>query len=134
MFKIQADYEDMPVAEARLQAFAQEHDIPDGTVSRLSLMLDEVLNNIISHGYVGDSGGEIEISFKVLGGAVEVAVADQGIPFNPLTLEPPDTGLSIEERGIGGLGVHLVRSLADDVTYQHEGQRNVLTLVKKFVV
>lgn len=128
-FRIRAASEDMSVAEAVLGAFAQEHGIPEGIVSKLSVMLDEVLSNIISYAYPSDSEEEIEISLEVIGGRVELAITDRGLPFNPLTSEPPDTGISIEEREIGGVGIHLVRTLADGVTYRREGEKNVLTVV-----
>ena len=59
-----------------------------------------------------------------------MTVADDGIPFNPLSIAPPDTGLSVEDRRIGGLGIHLVRNIMDEVTYNRRTDRNVVILVK----
>jgi anti-sigma regulatory factor (Ser/Thr protein kinase) len=59
-----------------------------------------------------------------------VAIEDDGIPFNPLEKETPDTDLPLEERKIGGLGIHLVRNLMDKVSYQRRVDKNRLTLVK----
>ena len=59
-----------------------------------------------------------------------MTTSDDGIPSNPLGAGTPDTSLPLERRAIGGLGIHLVRSLVDDVTYQRRIDRNVLTLVK----
>ena len=61
-----------------------------------------------------------------------LTIIDDGIPFNPLTPETPDTNTPIEERELGGLGIHLVRTLADEATYQRQADKNVLTLVKQF--
>ncbi len=59
-----------------------------------------------------------------------MTIADDGVPFNPLGAEAPDIDASLEEREIGGLGIHLVRSLMDDVSYQRRIGKNVMTLVK----
>ena len=61
---------------------------------------------------------------------LEIIIADEGIPFNPLSVPEPDVHVPIEERMIGGLGIFMIRKLADDVTYERDGNRNVLTLVK----
>jgi len=59
-----------------------------------------------------------------------LTVSDDGVPFDPLAVAPPDTSLPLEQRPLGGLGIHLVRHLVDEVTYERRGDRNVLTLVK----
>ena len=59
-----------------------------------------------------------------------MTITDDGMPFNPLSAEAPDTDLSLEDREIGGLGIHLVRNLIDDVTYNRRIDKNVMTLVK----
>jgi anti-sigma regulatory factor (Ser/Thr protein kinase) len=57
-------------------------------------------------------------------------VSDNGIPFDPTTKENADTTLSAEDREIGGLGIHLVRQLMDEIHYRREEDTNVLTLIK----
>ncbi len=59
-----------------------------------------------------------------------MSITDDGIPFNPFGVETPDTKLSLEEREIGGLGIHLVRKVMDKVSYQRRIDKNVVTLVK----
>jgi anti-sigma regulatory factor (Ser/Thr protein kinase) len=58
-------------------------------------------------------------------------IVDSGMPFDPTLKEEVDTTLSAEERPIGGLGIHLVRKLMDDISYQYVDNKNVLTLKKK---
>jgi sigma-B regulation protein RsbU (phosphoserine phosphatase) len=60
-----------------------------------------------------------------------VTISDDGLPFNPLSAKAPDTKASLEDRDIGGLGIHLVRSMVDDVSYHRRIDKNVLTLVKQ---
>ncbi len=59
-----------------------------------------------------------------------MTVADDGKPFNPFLLAAPDTGQSVEEREVGGLGVHLVRNVMDEVSYHRRTDRNVVILIK----
>ncbi len=58
-----------------------------------------------------------------------MTISDDGVPFNPLTAATPDTGLSVADREIGGIGIHLVRNLVDEVSYQRRIDKNVLTLI-----
>jgi anti-sigma regulatory factor (Ser/Thr protein kinase) len=60
-----------------------------------------------------------------------IQVADDGVPFNPVDAPPPDLDLPIEERPIGGLGIHIVRSLVDTIEHRRDDGRNVLTMTKK---
>jgi anti-sigma regulatory factor (Ser/Thr protein kinase) len=57
-------------------------------------------------------------------------VSDDGVSFNPLAVAPPDTTSPLEQRQLGGLGIHLVRSLTDEATYLRQDGRNVIRLVK----
>ena len=65
------------------------------------------------------------------GERIVVSIADDGIPFNPFDADTPDTDLALEERTLGGLGIHLVLKVMDKVAYQRRTDKNVLTLVKK---
>jgi anti-sigma regulatory factor (Ser/Thr protein kinase) len=86
--------------------------------------------NIISYGYVDKARHEIGIKVSLTHDAVVIVIMDDGLPFNPFTREEPDTELSIEERGIGGLGIHLVKNVMDEAYYKRHVDRNVITIVK----
>jgi anti-sigma regulatory factor (Ser/Thr protein kinase) len=107
------------------------HDLPDKVVSDLNLALEEVITNIIRHGYEGREDREVTIVCDVAAEAVAVTVEDDGVPFNPLQLPDPDLTIPLEERQVGGLGVYLVRQLMDEVDYRAEGGRNILRLTKR---
>ena len=64
---------------------------------------------------------------------LSVTVEDEGLPFNPFARSAPDTTLSLEEREIGGLGIHLVRKMMDEVSYVRRTGRNVVNVVKHIV-
>jgi anti-sigma regulatory factor (Ser/Thr protein kinase) len=81
------------------------------------LVFNELLNNTISYAYLDEQEHEITIRVELGGDRLTITVSDDGIPFNPFQAAAPDTSLSIEERDIGRLGIHLVRNVMDDVSY-----------------
>jgi sigma-B regulation protein RsbU (phosphoserine phosphatase) len=113
----------------KFEEFAEEFGVPLPIVMKFSLMFDDLLNNVISYAYKDDRDHEIEVRMELAGGRLIVTIADDGVPFNPLSVMAPRTDLALEEREIGGLGIHLVRNLVDEVSYQRRIDRNVLTLM-----
>jgi anti-sigma regulatory factor (Ser/Thr protein kinase) len=97
---------------------------------RVNLVFDEILSNIISYAYQDDAGHEIKIGIDLTAEKLLVSIEDDGIPFNPFAREEPDTSLPIEDREIGGLGIHLVKNVMDEVTYHRRQDANLLVLSK----
>ncbi|QFR32553.1 ATP-binding protein [Ancylobacter sp. TS-1] len=112
----------------RLQAFVEAEDIPPTPAYRLLLAADEFFNNAVDYGYPDGRPGEIAIHVCRAGEALEMTFSDDGDPFDPFEAPAPDLDGQIEQRRIGGLGVHLVRTLADSFAYRRENGRNVVTL------
>jgi serine/threonine-protein kinase RsbW/sigma-B regulation protein RsbU (phosphoserine phosphatase) len=94
------------------------------------MVFDEMLSNIISYAYHDEDEHDIEIRVELSENRLTVSIVDDGIPFNPIGVEIPDTELSLEERKVGGLGIHLVRNLMDKVSYQRRIDKNIVTFVK----
>lgn len=118
---------------AAFTAFAEAHAVPPAIRRSLNVALDELLNNTIVHGFAGRTGGAVTIEAELRADRLTVTLTDDGTPFNPLvavSAPSPNTARSVEERQIGGLGLHLVRRMMDDVGYHRRGDRNVVTLVK----
>jgi anti-sigma regulatory factor (Ser/Thr protein kinase) len=111
---------------------APEWALSPSSLNAINVSLDEVLTNIISYGY--DDGAAHSIAIRVAletDGQVTIEVADDGKPFNPLETPEPDTDADIDDRPIGGLGIHLVLKLMDEVAYRRETDRNILTLKRR---
>jgi anti-sigma regulatory factor (Ser/Thr protein kinase) len=111
--------------------FATETNIPTSIGRKAKTALDDVLNNVVSYAFEGEEDHEIRVSLEFEGGSLTVIVADDGIPFDPLAQSEPQTDQPLEERMIGGLGIHLVRNLTDELRYRRESDSNVLTMVFK---
>jgi serine/threonine-protein kinase RsbW len=108
---------------------AREANLPESQVRELELLIEEVLMNVSRYSYPVGAPGMVTITYSVpASGEFAVEVCDQGIEFNPLTAEPPDLTLDLEQRPIGGLGILLLKSFAKSLTYRREQGWNRLTL------
>ena len=103
----------------------------DEMVFAVQLAVDEACSNTILYGYPAGEAGTITLTCSVDADAVLVTITDDGIPFDPLTAPPPRLDVPAEERPIGGLGIHFIRTVTDSVAYAREGERNVLSMEKK---
>ena len=126
-----AAVEQLPALVEFLQRAWQEEALPEGAAFPFELALDEVFMNVVMHGTTPDGPPrEVSVSLHHEGSAVTMVMADDGPPFDPLTLAAPDIDAPIEERELGGLGVFLVRELMDEVSYAYTGTHNELTMRK----
>ncbi|NND44742.1 MAG: SpoIIE family protein phosphatase [Xanthomonadales bacterium] len=139
-----------PMPEGRLQArfavdnaeiermaglvrrFGERYHLPAELTHDIALALEELFSNIISYGYDAPKAGEhsIALEIELVDGVLKIRLEDDGRAFSPDDAEPPDLGSPLEERRDGGLGLHFVRNLVDEVDYRREDDRNILTLVK----
>lgn len=127
--------DDLPRLAEAVEEFARAQDWPATLAYQIQLALEELALNIVNYGYddanrATSRGAEIEIVSDPV--AVTVRIVDDGRPFDPLQDAPaPDLDSSIEDRPVGGLGVHLVKTMMDETDYRHENGYNRLTLVKR---
>jgi len=116
---------------SELERFAQNHRIPEPDIHAFSLSLDELVTNTIAYGYDDQGPHEIRVRLALANGRLSAEVEDDGRPFNPLTAPQPDLTSAVEDRPVGGLGIHLVRSLMDHVDYRRESGKNHLMMRKQ---
>jgi sigma-B regulation protein RsbU (phosphoserine phosphatase) len=102
-----------------------------GTAMKMNLAIEEAVVNVMNYAYPAGEEGTVTIDAKADGTTLTFVIIDNGTPFDPTAKGEVDTTLSAEERGIGGLGIHLIRQLMDSINYERNNGRNVLTLVKK---
>jgi anti-sigma regulatory factor (Ser/Thr protein kinase) len=130
--RIENDLSEIAKVDEMLDEFAEQFGIPPAIAVTFHVIFDDLLNNLISYGFNDGQRHFIDISLESTANSLIVSIADDGMPFNPLDETAPDTTLSIEDRQIGGLGIHLAIKLVDDVRYQRTADKNVLTLTKSF--
>ncbi len=126
--------EAIPILQIAFEEYVAQWEGARPLIPTLNMALDDLLNNVVQYAFPNDPTEHyIEVEGDVHDGCVTLTIADDGIPFNPLSAAPPDLSLLLHEREIGGLGIHLVRSMFDEVTYHRNVGRNVLTVKKKLV-
>ena len=111
----------------------EEMDCPEETRIDVDVAVDELLGNIVQYAYRPGTGTvTVRVDTAKNPAAVTITFADRGSPFNPLAKEAPDTtSLPARERPMGGLGLYLVQSLVDEITYARRDGQNVLTVHKE---
>lgn len=124
-------FESLAAAVADVEGLVERCGGSIVTQRRFALAMDELVSNIIKYAYPGDDGRVIECEVARRDGAIEAVITDDGVAFNPLELSEPDTTLSLEAREIGGLGVHIVRRMFDDVRYERRDSRNITTIAQR---
>jgi anti-sigma regulatory factor (Ser/Thr protein kinase) len=129
--EIASDLSEIARVTVRLHAFGRTHALPETFVDRFVLALDELVANIIQYGLPTGGHDTILLSVTLDAARLSMELSDPGRAFDPLReTPPPDLDSPLEQRRVGGLGVHFVRTLMDEVTYRRQGDRNILTMSK----
>ncbi|MEW6143611.1 MAG: ATP-binding protein [Thermodesulfobacteriota bacterium] len=113
-----------------LNTYCEFRELPSNIVFALTLSLDEVVTNVISYGYDDHDEHNIDVTLRSGQGVIEIAVEDDGKPFNPLEYKTPDLKCPIDERPIGGLGIYLVKTYMSELEYRRLGGKNRLVMRK----
>jgi len=129
--RLPADPKEIERLNRIVRQFGDLHEVPGRTLYAVNLALDELVTNVILHGYDDRTDQEVKAHLTVREGVITAEVEDGGRAFNPLDAPTPDLNAALDERELGGLGIHLVRSLMDRVEYRREGEKNVLTVRKR---
>lgn len=114
-----------------VEDFGEVNAMSPKDIFQINLALDEVITNIISYAYEDSACHEIDVTFELAGSKLLITVSDDGRLFNPLHMPPPDLTASLEEKEMGGLGIHFVRQVMNHVAYEREAGRNKLLLHKE---
>ena len=125
--------EDLHQVEKAVDALAEELGWSLKLTNQVQLVLEELVVNVIHYGHEvpDDLAHKIFISMIASDEKLVLEIKDDGVAFDPLR-EGPTVNMesNIDDRKIGGLGIHLVRKLSNEIVYQREGEMNKLTIVK----
>lgn len=111
-----------------VEEFGDANKISDQQIYMINLALDELITNTVSYGLRGVTDPKIEIRLKVSPSGVVLVIEDNGRRFDPTENTDPDVTSSVEDRPVGGLGLHLIKTFADRVHYEYVDGKNRLTL------
>lgn len=114
--------------EPFLENFFDHNDLDLALLSKVDLALEEALANVIMYAYPEGEKGEVTLTANVADNTICMEIRDKGTPFNPLEQKEADLNVSLEERKIGGLGIHLIKEIMDEVAYAYENGHNILSM------
>lgn len=128
---IAADVKEIERLNRLVRQFGELHEIPTRTLYAVNLALDELVTNAVLYGYEKADGEKIVVRIAMSEGELVASVEDRGRAFNPLDFAPPPLDVPLADRSVGGLGIHLVRSLMDRLDYLRNDGKNMLTVRKR---
>ena len=127
--KIAADTDKLPEVLTFVDTILEENGFPMKAQTQIDIALEELFVNIAHYAYP-EADGEALIRVSIAPDCAEITLIDSGIPYDPLAKPDPDVTLSADERDIGGLGIFMSKKLMDDITYEYNDGKNILTVKK----
>lgn len=129
-FELKSNLSELDNLCENLENFGQKFGLSKKLIFEINLALDELFTNIISYGFKDEDEHIIKVTITPENEELCLCIEDDGIPFNPIEFETPDVACSVEKCKIGGLGIHIMRKLMDEICYQRCDEKNILTLKK----
>jgi serine/threonine-protein kinase RsbW len=129
--RIKNDLGELETICQHLQAYGQANGLDRKVIFEINLAIDEIFTNIVSYAFDDEDAHWVDISLDLRDGEITIEIKDEGKAFDPQKTRSPDVKCAIEERYVGGLGIHLIKNLMDDMCYRREKMSNILTLKKK---
>ena len=129
-FRLAIDNELLEISRlcAECEEFLERRGVAPAAIYAANLVLEEMITNIVKYGYDDMARHKIQTALRVDGGMVTIVLEDDGHAFDPLAAPPPDVRQPLENRPIGGLGIHLARKMAESMEYRRAQDRNILTI------
>ncbi len=130
--RIDSTHDGLEQLNEALDDFAEREGWPGKLLMQIRLVLEELIINVVNYGHEEGETGAISITMTTDEENLSIRIVDDGKPFDPFNEAPlPDLDASLEDRRVGGLGVHLVRTLMDHVEYRRDGEQNCVTISKR---
>lgn len=130
--RIRTELEELRRIDDAVEKFGEEENWPPDLLFQVKLALEELAINVVNYAHDDDGDHEMEITLTSEADKLTIELSDDGRAFDPLADAPePDLDATLEDRRIGGLGVHMVRSVMDELDYRREDGKNHVTLIKR---
>jgi anti-sigma regulatory factor (Ser/Thr protein kinase) len=129
-FGLKNDISELNALHQHLTKWGDGIHLATDSISRINICLDELFTNIVSYGFEDDLEHIIKFTINVDNNVVIINIEDDGVVFNPLKKIDPDFPENVEDARIGGLGIHIIRKLMDNVSYERKQGRNRLIMKK----
>jgi serine/threonine-protein kinase RsbW len=113
-----------------VENFCEANGLARKNVFEINLVIDEVFTNIVSYAFNDKKKHQIKIDIRIINKELMVRIEDDGAPFDPTTAVKIDIYCPIEDRKIGGIGLHLIHQIMSSVFYKRKKDKNILVLKK----
>ena len=129
-FDLKNDLSELKTLCRHLNNFGRVNGLSETFISEVNICLEELFTNIVLYGFKDDLGHTIRFKINMNGNALTLNIEDNGRPFNPLMKNDSELPADIDDAKIGGLGLHIVKKLMDDMWYERKRGKNRLRLKK----
>lgn len=131
-FRLDEQAESVSTLLEQMEAFLVERGVPPPGLYVANLCVEALLVNSINHGYGAGVAPDVEVDVEASSQALVIEISDGAAPFDPtIDSAKPDLEAYLDDRPIGGLGVHLVKQMTDEMSYQRSNGRNQVRLTKR---
>ena len=124
------DVKQIPQLVEFLESLVEEEKLDPGVFTMVNLALEEAVTNVMMYAYPEGTEGFVDIVARVLDDKLEFMITDSGMAFDPTQLPEVDISASVEDRRIGGLGIHMIRNIMDTLVYDRVNGKNILSMTK----
>ena len=129
-FALKNSLAELDVLCHHLEGFCDKLGVSKKCAFEIHLIMEELFTNIVSYGLSKGAESQISVLLTCAKEMLTIRITDKGTPFNPLAACSPDVTCCLENREIGGLGIHFAKKYATDIQYKRSGQKNILTIKK----
>ena len=131
-FELENDLSQLEILRQHLTKLGHITGLSEAFMTDTNVCLDELFTNTVSYGFEDDLKHFIRFEIKTDEKALTIRIEDEGVPFNPILKKDPEPPNDLLEARIGGLGIHIVKKLMDDIRYERIDGKNRLTMMKLF--
>ena len=129
-FELKNSISELKALHQHLANWGGDMGLSENSILRINICLDELFTNIVSYGFDDDLEHIIRFTLSGINNLVVINIEDNGIPFNPLGKIDPDFPDNVENAEIGGLGIHIIKKIMDNVSYERKQGQNKLSMRK----
>ena len=130
-FKLKNALTELDKLFQHIDRFGKSVGLPKKQIFQINLALDELFTNIVSYGFTDDNEHWINFKLSFDNDAVLIYIEDNGVPFDPVSAPTSSSVPPLEKCKIGGLGLHIVKRVMDEITYERKGDKNVIKIKKQ---
>ncbi|KPJ77447.1 MAG: hypothetical protein AMJ54_08055 [Deltaproteobacteria bacterium SG8_13] len=130
-FKLKNALTELDSLFQHIEQFGRSVELPKKQIFQINLALDELFTNIVSYGYTDSNSHWIVFRLSLVNDAVIIRIEDNGVPFDPVAAPTSGSAAPLENCKIGGLGLHIVKKMMDEIAYERRGDKNIITIKKQ---